>query len=74
MIYSFTTYSPEQTIALGEQIGKRLCGGEVIAYSGGLGAGKTTIMRIISGLTPVRSRRMTQSSRSALSISSCFSR
>ena len=48
MIYSFTTYSPEQTIALGEQIGKRLCGGEVIAYSGGLGAGKTTITRGIS--------------------------
>ena len=48
MTYKFTTISPAQTIALGEQIGKRLSGGEVIAYSGGLGVGKTTITRGIS--------------------------
>lgn len=48
MIYTFKTTSPQQTIALGEEIGKRLKGGEVIAYSGGLGAGKTTITRGIS--------------------------
>ncbi len=48
MIYRFTTTDPAQTIALGEQIGKRLRGGEVIAYSGGLGVGKTTITRGIS--------------------------
>ncbi len=48
MIFTFTTHDPAQTIALGEQIGKRLRGGEVIAYSGGLGVGKTTITRGIS--------------------------
>ena len=48
MMYKFTTHDPSQTIALGEQIGKRLKGGEVIAYSGGLGVGKTTITRGIS--------------------------
>ena len=48
MTFTFTTHDPAQTIALGEQIGKRLKGGEVIAYSGGLGVGKTTITRGIS--------------------------
>ncbi len=42
------THSAEQTIALGEKIGELLRGGEVIAYRGGLGAGKTTITRGIS--------------------------
>ncbi len=48
MIYKFTTTDPAQTIALGEKIGRLLRGGEVIAYSGGLGVGKTTITRGIS--------------------------
>ena len=48
MIYKFTTTEPAQTIALGEKIGRLLRGGEVIAYSGGLGVGKTTITRGIS--------------------------
>ena len=48
MTFTFTTHDPAQTIARGEQIGKRLKGGEVIAYSGGLGVGKTTIPRGIS--------------------------
>ena len=43
MIYITTT--PEQTEALGEALGKRLRGGEIIAYIGGLGAGKTAITR-----------------------------
>ena len=42
------TNSPEETIKLGEKIGALLRGGDVIAYSGGLGAGKTTITRGIS--------------------------
>lgn len=33
--------SPEQTMAYGEKLGRALKGGEVIAYFGGLGAGKT---------------------------------
>jgi tRNA threonylcarbamoyladenosine biosynthesis protein TsaE len=48
MKFTYTTNSPAQTIALGEKIGARLKGGEIIAYSGGLGAGKTTITRGIS--------------------------
>ena len=48
MTYKFKTTDPAQTIALGEKIGKLLRGGEVIAYSGGLGVGKTTITRGIS--------------------------
>ncbi len=37
--------SPEETEALGEELGKQLCGGEVIAYRGGLGMGKTCFTR-----------------------------
>ena len=39
------TTSPEDTIAFAEKIGKLLHGGDVIAYKGGLGAGKTTFTR-----------------------------
>jgi tRNA threonylcarbamoyladenosine biosynthesis protein TsaE len=46
--YTFVTNSAAETISLGEKIGKRLRGGDVVAYSGGLGAGKTTITRGIS--------------------------
>ena len=48
MTKTIITRSPEETIALGERIGALLRGGEVIAYRGGLGAGKTTITRGIS--------------------------
>lgn len=41
----FTTTSPEETEALGEALGQRLLGGEVIAYRGDLGAGKTAFTR-----------------------------
>ncbi len=39
------TCSPEETIAAGKRIGALLRGGDVIAYKGGLGAGKTTFTR-----------------------------
>ena len=39
------THSPEETIAFAEKIGKTLKVGDVIAYIGGLGAGKTTFTR-----------------------------
>ena len=48
MIFTTVTQSPEETIKLGEKIGSLLKSGDVIAYSGGLGAGKTTITRGIS--------------------------
>ncbi|MGN1306775.1 MAG: tRNA (adenosine(37)-N6)-threonylcarbamoyltransferase complex ATPase subunit type 1 TsaE [Faecousia sp.] len=41
----FITKSPEETERLGEQLGKTLRGGEVIAYLGDLGAGKTAFTR-----------------------------
>ena len=48
MKHTYKTSSPEETIRLGEEIGRRLHGGDVLAYRGGLGVGKTTITRGIS--------------------------
>lgn len=39
------TASPEETVAFAEKIGRLLRGGDVVAYRGGLGAGKTTFTR-----------------------------
>lgn len=39
------TSSPEETIAFAEKIGSMLRKGDIIAYKGGLGAGKTTFTR-----------------------------
>ncbi len=39
------TETPQQTEELGERLGRSLRGGEIIAYSGGLGAGKTAFTR-----------------------------
>ncbi len=39
------TRSPEETIAFAQKIGALLRKGDVIAYTGGLGAGKTTFTR-----------------------------
>jgi tRNA threonylcarbamoyladenosine biosynthesis protein TsaE len=39
------THSPEETIEFAKEIGSKLKGGDVIAYIGGLGAGKTTFTR-----------------------------
>ena len=41
----FITNTPEETEQLGERLGKTLQGGEIIAYVGGLGAGKTAFTR-----------------------------
>ena len=41
----FTTTSPEETMALGRRLGALLAGGQVVAFTGGLGAGKTTFCR-----------------------------
>lgn len=48
MIFTTVTRSPEDTIKLGERIGSLLKSGDIVAYSGGLGSGKTTITRGIS--------------------------
>lgn len=41
----FVTTSPEETIALGEKIGAELKLGDVLAFYGDLGSGKTTIIK-----------------------------
>ncbi|MBP0954156.1 MAG: tRNA (adenosine(37)-N6)-threonylcarbamoyltransferase complex ATPase subunit type 1 TsaE [Oscillospiraceae bacterium] len=43
--YEFTTNSPLETIELGKRLGSALAGGDIIAYKGNLGAGKTTFTR-----------------------------
>lgn len=42
------TRSVSETIEAGKKIGSRLRGGDIVAYRGGLGAGKTTITRGIA--------------------------
>ena len=42
---TYITRSPEETEALGCALGKSLRGGEIIAYTGDLGAGKTAFTR-----------------------------
>jgi tRNA threonylcarbamoyladenosine biosynthesis protein TsaE len=43
--------APEETFALGEEIGTRLNGGEVVLLTGGLGAGKTLFTKgVLSAL------------------------
>lgn len=39
------THSPEETISFAKKLGERLRGGDIVAYKGGLGAGKTTFTR-----------------------------
>ena len=46
--FCFTTNSPGETQALGERLARRLKGGEVIAFTGGMGAGKTAFTRGLS--------------------------
>ena len=45
MMVRICTSSPEETIAAAEKIGALLQGGDIVAYRGGLGAGKTTFTR-----------------------------
>lgn len=42
---TFVTHSPEESIALARKLGARLRAGDVLAYRGDLGAGKTTFTR-----------------------------
>ena len=48
MAEQFITHSPEETSALAQRLAQDLRGGEVIAFTGGMGAGKTAFTR---GLT-----------------------
>lgn len=59
----FTTSSPEETEQLGERLAARLRGGQVVAFTGGLGAGKTTfcrgMARALGSTDPVQSPTFT---------------
>ncbi len=44
-VWEFVTRSPEETRALAERLAACLRGGEVIAFTGGMGAGKTAFTR-----------------------------
>ena len=42
---TYTTRTPEETERLGEALAARLRPGDIVAYLGGLGAGKTAFTR-----------------------------
>ena len=42
---SIITNSPEETISFAQKVGAKLTGGDVVAYKGSMGAGKTTFTR-----------------------------
>ena len=45
---TFTSHSPEETLALGERWAAQLQPGDVIALQGDLGAGKTQLVKGIA--------------------------
>ena len=45
MAQQFITHSPEETSRLAQRLAQDLKGGEVIAFTGGMGAGKTAFTR-----------------------------
>lgn len=50
-MYNYQSYSPEETLRLGQRLGSLLQGHEIIALEGELGAGKTLLARgMIEGL------------------------
>ena len=51
MAERFITHSPEETAALAQRLAEDLQGGEVLAFTGGMGAGKTAFTRgLVLGL------------------------
>ena len=44
----FVSYNEAETLALGERIGEKLSGGEIILLNGPLGAGKTVLVKGIA--------------------------
>ena len=58
MITEFLSTSPDDTFALGEKIGKRLKGSEILLLSGDLGAGKTLFTKGIAGAIGIEPREV----------------
>ena len=57
MELDITSESPEQTIELGQRIGQRLKGGEIIAVCGPLGSGKTHLIKGIAAGAGAQDRK-----------------
>ncbi len=58
MITEFLSTSPDDTFALGEKIGKRLKGNEILLLSGDLGAGKTLFTKGIARAIGIEPREV----------------
>ena len=58
---TFTTANAEETIKLGEKIARRLKPGDLVALSGELGAGKTTLVKGIAKGLGVKNYRYVNS-------------
>ena len=51
MVQKFTTHSPQETESLAARLAEQLRGGEVLAFTGGMGMGKTAFTReLVIGL------------------------
>lgn len=58
---TFTTASAEETIEVGAMVAKRLKAGDIVALSGNLGAGKTTLVKGIAKGLGVKNYRYVNS-------------
>jgi tRNA threonylcarbamoyladenosine biosynthesis protein TsaE len=58
----FTSVSPQQTFELGNEIGSRLKGGEILLLSGPLGAGKTILVKGICAALGIDDEEVTSPS------------
>ncbi|MCA1591313.1 MAG: tRNA (adenosine(37)-N6)-threonylcarbamoyltransferase complex ATPase subunit type 1 TsaE [Acidobacteria bacterium] len=56
------THSPEETFAVGHQIGSRLAGGEILLLHGALGAGKTVFVKGLAGALDIDTDEVTSPS------------
>ena len=50
----FVTHSREETVAVGRELAKTLPAGALIAFTGGLGAGKTAFCQGLAEAAPTR--------------------
>ena len=56
----FITHSREETVALGAQVAQHLAPGALIAFTGGLGAGKTAFCEGLKGIDDIAVHRFTE--------------
>jgi len=61
MNQQYTSHAPEETIELGQALGRQLRGGEIIAIVGPLGSGKTHLIKGIALGAGAQDRRVVNS-------------